>query len=284
MECIRYEIELNYEEAEIAPPLKPALLSGNLISDSGEWDVMNNKSRPCMLVCPGGGYSTVAWHEGEPIALSFSANGFQTFVLTYSVSPMKFPGALLELAQAVAHIRLHAKEYRIDPNRIYVCGFSAGGHLAASLGVYWNEAFITRFLGNGGYYNGETKPNGLLLGYPVISSDAEFGHIGSVRALFDTQAPTNEELLSFSLEKQVSALTPPTFLWHTADDDSVDVQNSLAFASALHQAEIPFELHIYPKGPHGISLASEVTALHLGMVVPACQSWITMAIRFFEGL
>ena len=230
--------------------------------------------RPAVVVCPGGGYYMTSDREAEPIALSFAAAGYHAFVLRYSVSPMRFPGALLELSQAVAMIRRNAEQWQVDPDRIFVCGFSAGGHLTASLGVHWNKRFVTEPLG---LSKGENRPNGLILSYPVISSEARTAHMGSFQNLFSGH-PTPEELEVVSCERQVNMDTPPCFLWHTCNDSVVPIRNSLLFASALAEREIPFELHVYPNGPHGLALSSPVTGR--GMVVEECQEWIREAVRW----
>ena len=186
----------------------------------------------------------------------------------------------MELSLAVAYVRSHAQEWNIDPNRIAVCGFSAGGHLAASLGVFWKEAFVQRFLG---LDRDENQPNALILSYPVISGRPDLVHAGSRRNLLGDY-PDPEQLALFSLEDHVSDSTPPTFLWHTASDSGVPAGNSLVFAQALAQREISYELHIYPRGEHGLSLANDISAAFLGMIVPECQQWVRDAARFVYSL
>lgn len=230
--------------------------------------------RPAVVVCPGGGYFMTSDREAEPIALAFAAAGYHAFVLRYSVSPMRFPGALLELSQAVATVRKNAGEWQVDPEQIYVCGFSAGGHLTASLGVHWNRDFVTGPLG---LTRQENRPNGLILSYAVLSSEERTTHMGSFQNLFSGH-PTQEELELTSCEKHVSQDTPPCFLWHTCNDGVVPVQNSLRFATALANHRIPFELHVYPNGPHGLALSSAVTGK--SMVVEECQSWVKDAVRW----
>lgn len=272
------EIVVDYATCGLEAPKNAAKLRSYIIKRNDNHEYLWQK-RPAVIICPGGGYNMVAdYVEGEPIALQFMAAGMNAFVLDYSVSPMRFPGALMELSAAVALVRKNAPEYDIDPNKIAVCGFSAGGHLAASLGVYWNEGFIQRVLQ---YDNNENKPNALILGYPVISNKENVGHLGSMQTLLG-KYPDEKEIAMFALEDNVNDLVPPTFLWHTSDDDGVDVQNSLLFATALKQHEIPFELHIYPKGDHGLGLANDVTASYLGQIKPSCQNWIDMAIRFVK--
>lgn len=271
-------INIDYEGYGLEAPPKKATLQSYIV-DSTEQTYLNRK-RPAVIICVGGAYEKVASEKAEPIALQFCASGFHAFILNYSTKPVRFPGALLELSKAVATIRGAAEKYNIHEDKIVVCGFSAGGHLAASSGVYWKEAFIQRFLG---YDNNENQPNGLILGYPVISNKEGIAHLRSMQNLLG-KYPNQKELELFSLEDNVNDLVPPTFLWHTSDDPIVPVENSLLFAAALRKHEIPFELHVYPTGDHGLGLANELTASFLGQINPTCQNWIDMAIRFINNL
>ncbi len=272
-------ISIDYEGYDLQTPAKQAVLQSYIVNTT-EQSYLSGK-RPAVIICPGGGYSMIAnFIEGESIALKFIASGIHAFVLEYSTQPLCFPGALLELSKAVATVRAMASDYNIDSNKIIVSGFSAGGHLAASLGVYWKEGFIQRYLG---YDNNENKPNGMILGYPVISGKEGITHLGSMRNLLGN-CPDEKEIALFSLENNVTDLVPPTFLWHTSSDTCVDVQNSLLFATALRQHDVEFEMHIYPTGDHGLGLANKATARHPGQIVPACQNWIDMAIRFVDEL
>lgn len=229
--------------------------------------------RPLVLICPGGGYRMVSEREAEPVAMAFAAKGFHTAVLTYPVAPVRFPQALYALGEAMAWIRAHAEENHIDPQKIAVSGYSAGGHLAASLGVFWKEAFLTEAIG---CKPEELRPNALILGYPVITS-GEFAHRPSFERLLG-EAPEEALLEKVSLEKQVTADVPPTFLWHTYTDELVPVENSLLFANALHKAGVPMELHIYSTGVHGLSLANKVTeGAEIARLCPDCEGWIELA-------
>ncbi|MGJ9385042.1 alpha/beta hydrolase [Salipaludibacillus sp. CF4.18] len=216
-------------------------------------DIDSERKRPTIVICPGGGYEFTSDREAEPVAIRLNAMGFNACVLRYSVRPAHYPTALLELSKAVSLIRKNADQWHVDRNKIIVAGFSAGGHLAASLGVHWNKSFLAERLG---IASEDIKPNGLLLSYPVITSGTH-AHKGSFEALLDGK----EEALfeEVSLEKQVSEDTPSTFLWHTTTDVSVPVQNSLMFAEALVKNKISLEMHIYPKGVHGLSLGTEET-------------------------
>ena len=244
--------------------------------------------RPLVLVCPGGAYAFTSDREAEPLALQFLAMGCHAAVLRYSCAPAVFPTALSELAYSVAMIREHAKEWHVNPSGIIVLGCSAGGHLAASLGVFWNREFLAKALGKEHSESGSWKPDGMILCYPVITS-GEFAHRGSFENLTGEREKEISELLSapaleaLSLERQVSGDTPPAFLWHTFTDDGVPVENSLLFVSAMHRVDIPAELHVYPCGGHGLSLANGLTQNREGYgVQEECASWISLARVWIE--
>ncbi len=233
--------------------------------------------RPLVIICPGGGYGMTSDREAEPIAMRFLAMGYHTAILRYSVAPAKYPVALLQLANAVKYLKSHAEQFHIDPDRIVVQGSSAGGHLAASFGVFWNRTWIQQALG---VPEGYLRPAGLMLSYPVITS-GEKAHHGSFHNLLGDhyEAMKNE----LSLETQVSADTPTAFLWHTATDDTVPVENSILFFQALRAYGIPAELHIYPVGGHGLGLANYETSKRDGYgIQEECQSWIELAGRWME--
>lgn len=231
------------------------------------------EKRPCVIICPGGGYEHLSSREDQPPAMEFLAMGCQVFVLHYSLAPNVFPRALLELASAVRLIRSQAQEWQIDPNRIAVCGFSAGGHLACSLGAFWNSPLVWDGLGCS---KEEVRPNAMILCYPVITS-GEFCHPGSFIRLLGDRFMDPQARALVSLENQVGPHTPKTFLWHTCEDQSVPLENSLLLASALRRCHVPLEMHIYPQGRHGLSLAThEVEGDQGQYYVPACQSWISL--------
>ena len=171
--------------------------------------------------------------------------------------------------------------WNIDTDNIIVCGFSAGGHLVGSLGVFWDKEFITQSLE---INNNSIKPNGLILCYPVITS-GEFANKDSFDNLLGKDA-SKEEREKYTLDKLVSDKTPKTFLWHTFDDDVVPVENSLMFANALRGKNIPFELHIYPTGVHGLSLCDESTANKndLNHINTHAESWFKLAIKWINSI
>jgi acetyl esterase/lipase len=264
-------INVDYQAAGLEGSADPKLYT-YIISHSPEMDY--HKKRPAVIVCPGGGYVMTSDREAEPIALRFNSLGFQSFVLRYSVNKLPFPGALLELSKAVSIVRENAAEWDIDPEKIIVCGFSAGGHLAASLGVFWNKDFVTVPLG---FEHQENRPNGMILAYPVITS-GEFAHRDSFINLLKDRY--EQDLALVSLENQVSPDTPPAFIWHTFDDGCVPVENSLLLANALRKQGISFEMHIFPSGPHGLSLATDET----GILNEGCRAWTEMAGRWIHEL
>lgn len=238
-------------------------------------DVMDgarNRKTPLVLICPGGGYAMTSNREAEPIALQFNSMGYQAAVLRYSCAPAVYPTALCEVAQSVKLIREHAEDWNVDAEKIIVMGFSAGGHLAASYGVFWNESWLTEKMQCDKQL---LKPNGLVLCYPVISSKEEIAHQDSIKNLLGESYPEMKEQVS--LEDKVGKHTPKTFLWHTFTDPVVPFWNSFRFAEALGKAGVPMEYHLYPQGGHGLSLANKQTANEDGKgVEKVCQSWVPL--------
>ena len=235
---------------------------------------LNMKPRPAVIVLPGGGLSFLSEREAEPVALSFLARGCNAFVLRYSVGELgHYPLPLLDASLAVVHVRRHAQEYHIDQRRIFVAGFSAGGYVAAMLGVRWHEDFIHDELD---IAYGENRPDGMILCYPVITA-GQYTHRGTIDVSIGADAD-DDELVTHSLENLVTEKTPPAFLWHTANDGAVPVENSLLFASALSENNIPFELHVYPQGPHGLSLATRETSCgNSGLENSRIAEWVDLA-------
>lgn len=237
------------------------------------------KKRAAILICPGGGYGFTSPREAEPVALQFAAAGFHVFVLNYSVAPRRHPQPLLDVSRAMCIIRNNADEWNINPNKIAVCGFSAGGHLAASLGVHWEKSYIQN---NEGISLGMNQPNALILCYPVITSD-QHAHRGSFENLLGSKI-SKDLLFEMSLEHHVNKNTPPTFLWHTVEDKAVPVENSLLFVQGLRKNNIPFELHIYPQGGHGLSLATEETADNSTQICDHVATWMGLCIEWLERI
>jgi acetyl esterase/lipase len=277
-----------------------------VLRDSQEFQT--GVKRPAVIVCPGGAYLGTSDREAEPVALRFAAAGYHAFVLRYTTyyngwvtdwqnpppgnERSAYPRPLLELAKTVALVRRHAEEWRVDPDRIAVAGFSAGGHLAASLGVHWHEAFLREQLGED---NDRFKPNALILGYPVLdylfmrdelAREQKADHVNLFRlanqAVFGTPEPDEEQLAARSPALHVSDRTPPVFVWHTADDDLVYAQNALNFASACARWKVPYELHVFASGVHGLSLADETTAADPDQINPEAAVWFQLALNWLK--
>lgn len=209
--------------------------------------------RPTMLICPGGAYRYTSDRECEPIALFYMSKGYNCCVLRYTCAPARFPVQLAEAGKALLMIKENAEEWKVDTDKIFVCGFSAGGHLAASLGVFWDKPFLADILGA---ESDMLKFSSLVLSYPVISQNVERklgGSVGSFKNLLgEGERFEDEEALQMQcLERQVSETTPPTFIWHTYEDASVPVETSLMFGMALRKHNVPMEMHIYEHGRHG---------------------------------
>jgi len=215
-----------------------------------------------VVVLPGGGYTMRAPHEGAPFAELFAAHGMMGLVAHYRVAPNRFPAPMADAARAIRMTRALAPKLGIDPDRVALMGFSAGGHLAATTATQPDlhheplDDLVGRF---------SARPDRLILGYPVISMNTDH-HQGCVDNLLGPGAPeTMRRQLSNDL--QVTAGNPPTFLFHTADDPAVPVSNSIRFAQALHEKGVGVDLHIYAHGEHGVGLACD----H-----PALRSWTAL--------
>ena len=245
---------------------------------------LNNPPRPAMIVCPGGGYGFLSDREAEPIAVAFLAKGFNCFILNYSTCEKATNyNPLCEAALAIKHVRENAEKYNVDKNRIFIVGFSAGGHLACSTGTLWNCQKVKETLGDDAE-EGIGKPNGMILAYPVITA-FEHTHAGTIYNLCGTTSPTDEQRMRFSLEHHVDNTSVPAFIWHTFEDGAVPVQNSLLLALAMKKNDIPFELHVFPKGPHGLSLANEETSSGFAnMIQKEPQIWIDLAANWAKQL
>lgn len=235
--------------------------------------------RMSILIAPGGGYTHLSTREGEPIALAFAAMGMNAFVVSYRVAPARFPSQMQDLASAVAAVRAHADAWHADPAQIVLCGFSAGAHAVGSLGVRWQEA---TWWAEMGLSCADVRPNALILSYPVITAGT-FAHRGSFCALTGTDDLAAHQ--PHSLETHVTADVPPTFLWHTWTDGAVPVENTLLMAMALHQAGVPAEVHVFPRGGHGAALGNQVTNVpgeEARKLVPEATVWPTLAARFLR--
>lgn len=206
-----------------------------------------NKKRPCMLIFSGGGYRGLSQREGEPMATNMLNEGFNVFVVNYSVAPHTFPSQLCEVAATIELIYKNADKWNCDTKKILVMGSSAGGHLAAHYSTMYDCKEVRE-------YFPESKPvAGAVLNYPVITSNHKYWHCGSFQNLLGRENLTEEETKYFSCELNVKKTTPPTFIWCTRTDNLVPAKNSLLYADALGEHNVPYELHIYPFGAHGLA-------------------------------
>ena len=225
------------------------------------------QKRPCMIVCPGGGYGMCSQRESEPIALHLLPEGYNVFVITYSVAPFRFPTQLIEVAALVELIYSKADEWNCDTDKIAIMGFSAGGHLAAHYSTMFDCKEVREV------FPQSKSVNASVLCYPVISADARTAHMGSFVNLLGHE-PSDEECAYFSCEKRVRPTTPPAFIWHTAEDDCVPVKNSILYANALAENKVPVELHIYPFGGHGLSTCDEQTIDNVTDIFRYNSAWL----------
>jgi acetyl esterase/lipase len=207
--------------------------------------------RPSIVLCPGGAYRFTAEVEKDPVASYFFGIGFNVFTLEYSCEEnAKDLNPLLELSESLVKIRDHAIDFRCDPTKVAVMGFSAGGHLAASLAILYSNS---QFQAASGIRDGYNSPDALILGYPVITT-GEFKHKESI----DNVTGGRKDLIKLlSLEKQVKEDCPPVFLWTTQTDEAVSVQNSLLLVNALVEKNISVEFHLFPEGKHGLSMCNK---------------------------
>lgn len=206
-----------------------------------------------VVICPGGGYSIVAYsHEGTDVAKEFNKMGVAAFVVKYRIPNdetmlNKEIGPLQDAQQAIKTVRDRAKEWNVDINKVGIMGFSAGGHLASTAGTHFTKAVIENKV------NTNLRPDFMMLIYPVISFSDSIGHIGSRTNLIGKN-PSQEKIIEYSNELQVTNKTPPTFLVHASDDDGVNALNSIYFYEALLKHHIPVEMHIFQNGGHGFGM------------------------------
>jgi acetyl esterase/lipase len=205
-----------------------------------------------VVVCPGGGYGALAPHEGKDVAEYLNTLGVTAFVLKYRLAPRyKHPAPLTDAQRAVRFVRANAEKYGVKPDRVGIMGFSAGGHLASTAATHFEDGKADS---DDPVEKVGCRPDFAILCYPVITMEAPVTHMGSRNNLLGKE-PDPKLVENLSNEKQVTAKTPPTFLFHTNEDSGVLPENSILFYSALRKAKVPAELHIYEKGKHGVGLA-----------------------------
>lgn len=273
-----------------------ATLTTYVLQD-GEFD-RKNTVRPAVVICPGGGYAHISQNEGEPVALAYARMGYHAFVLNYSVKIQNpFPTALRELAKAVSIIRERSGEWLVDKNDITVAGFSAGGNLALSLGVHYKNAIVTDEIG---LTSEQIRPNQLILGYPAVTLEPrsletppflielmEKGLMPDFRGpdireiLMGKENLTEDEKKSLNLLQYVNEDTPRTFIWGTYEDSVILPTDLLGLAGKLFENKVPCELHMFEKGPHGMSLGDatvkseeQANSLSLGAWVDLSVKWL----------
>ena len=226
-----------------------------------------------VIICPGGGYVNLAMdYEGEEVARRFNDSGISAFVLKYRIpndSTMihKETGALQDAQRAILVIRTRAKEFGIDPKRIGIMGFSAGGHLASTAGTH----FETDYIDNPNHIS--LRPDFMILIYPVISFNNRIAHLGSMHNLLGPH-PSTDKINEFSNETKITDQTPPTFLVHAKDDNAVPFENSIVFADSLKKHHIPVEIFLYEQGGHGFGMNNKTSN----------QSWMDLCIRWIRNL
>jgi len=277
-----------YEKIKLSMPkgMDDAEMIAYLPDNTDQIDA--DRLRKTVIVCAGGGYRFRSDREAEPVVLQLLAAGFNAFLMQYHLpvdSPKyAFPTPQLELAAAVAHIRKNAAKYHALENGIIVMGFSAGGHLACSVGLMYDDPAIYEALG---VRPEDIRPDGMLLSYPVITG-GEYTHADTMRRLYATDDPT--EWAKRSLENRVHSGVPPAFIWATYEDELVPLENTLYLANALRSCGVNMELHIFPHGQHGLSLNTpEVYGPGVMTVKPENMKfpvgcWIDMAVRWIREL
>ncbi|MEG1756652.1 MAG: alpha/beta hydrolase [Clostridia bacterium] len=271
-------------------------------------EMLNGQKRPGIVICPGGGYLNCSDREGEPIALRFAAMGYHAFVLRYSTFtnntsgfvPMDadikvnhnsiHPAPVRDLGKAFLTIRAHADEWLVNTEKLCICGFSAGAHNCAMYSVYWNQSVLSEFF----HESQEAfRPAAAILAYGLTDYILQSGlrmidpfaktlQSVSAFALFGDVSPALELLKEVSPVLHVSEHTPPTFLWATSEDTLVSVQHTTRMANALASAGVPFEVHVFEKGPHGLCLADQASASSRMEIDTDAAKWVSLAESWLE--
>ncbi len=276
-------------------------LTTYVIAEKGEMHVQGK--RPAVLICPGGGYFNCSDREAEPVALKFASMGYHAFVLRYStytqgkegmpdisraIDPnpqTQYPAPVREIGKAMLLIRERSEEWAVDMDRVAVCGFSAGAHNTAMYGVYWDKPLITDYLNT---EKEMIRPAALILGYTLSDyiymreatlenpMDVQFFQASNTAFLGEAE-PDEKTLKSVSPARLVTENTPPAYLWATSEDTMVPVQHSIRMAHALADHKVPFEMHIFEKGPHGLSVSTQASAVAKSQIYPDAAKWVELA-------
>lgn len=291
---------MNVQTFKLYPDREDVTLTAYILDYSP--DIQFSVNRPGVLICPGGGYEHCSDREAEPVALKFATMGYHAFVLRYSVQNengyaiedgpvikprLSHPAPVREIGMSFMILHEHAEEWRLDTEKIAICGFSAGGHNCAMYAAYWNTELVRGALG---VPSSTLRPAAAILGYPLIDflllkedTDSGTWKDGLANISFaGTTDPSDELLEQLSPARHLTPDTPPCFIWATTEDRSVPVRHSLVMANACADANIPFELHIYERGPHGLSLADITTARSSNQINPTDAEWIVHAGEFLE--
>ena len=291
---------MNVQTFKLYPNREDVMLTAYILDYSPV--IQFSAKRPGVLICPGGGYEHCSDREAEPVALKFATMGYHAFVLRYSVQNenghsvedgsvikprLSHPAPVREIGMSFMLLHEHAEEWRLDTEKIAICGFSAGGHNCAMYAVYWNTELVRGALG---VSSSTLRPVAAILGYSLIDflllkedTDSGTWKDGMESVSFvGTPDPSDELLEQLSPARHLTSDTPPCFIWSTAEDGSVPVRHSLTMANACANANIPFELHIYEQGGHGLSLAEITTARSDKQINPTVADWIVHAREFLE--
>lgn len=235
------------------------------------------KKRPLMIVIPGGSFEHLSKREAEPVALSYCGQGFHSVVVDYNLIHDEgdiYPDAALDILTVVAYFRKNADQYKIDPERIYTIGFSAGGHVAS----YANSMAINLIAADKYHYHVDTvRPNATILGYPLINIDK----IGfPIPAEFEKYLPDSVQERDSALG--VGPKTPPTLIFHAVNDPVVLIDNALEYITALTKSHVKYEAHFFEDGGHGFSLATKAVATSKEMINPHNAHWFNLSLEWLE--
>lgn len=248
---------------------------------------------PAIIICPGGAYLGYTEKEAEPVALRFLLEGFNAFVLRYSVGAMaRFPAPLIDTARAVMLIRENTGKWNIDSDRIYLCGFSAGGHVAATYAATWHEGYLSEALNAS---NESIRPNGLILGYPILDilrfAERNMEKNREIKPLlemmlssvFGSPKPDIKLTDKWNCLNRITSYMPMTFMWMTAEDELVDAVEGLDFIKALTSNGVPCEFHYFEKGRHGMSLWAQSEGAVGTNKTDSIHDWFYLAVKWLKG-